>query len=177
MKGTYLLSCSNVNRCINSSRCSKMRESQVIKYGTHSRCNLFDFIFVAYPCPIFSKWLYFFLGSPTLTIVPVSNRKRTKRKISVQDSLTKRTLVKGVFSWQSLSCSIYSNTKFEKTAWCLFTQSATYSLHSMQHADWEREFRRQRDNRAMENDQISRRINKTNKQGRERREQRTKKDG
>lgn len=47
----------------------------------------------------------------------------------------------------------------------------------MQHADWEREFRRQRDNGAMENDQISRRINKTNKQGRERREQRTKKDG
>lgn len=31
----------------------------------------------------------------------------------------------------------------------------------MQHADWEREFRRQRNNGAMENDQISKRMNKT----------------
>lgn len=30
-----------------------------------------------YPCPIFSKRVYFFLGSPTLTILPESERKHT----------------------------------------------------------------------------------------------------
>jgi hypothetical protein len=34
----------------------------------------------SYPCPIFSKRLYFFLGSPTLTMLPEGERKRAKRE-------------------------------------------------------------------------------------------------
>lgn len=33
----------------------------------------------AYPCPIFSKRVYFFLGSPTLTIVPEWKKDRDRR--------------------------------------------------------------------------------------------------
>ena len=33
-----------------------------------------------YPCPIFSKRLYFFLGSPTLTMLPEGERQRHKER-------------------------------------------------------------------------------------------------
>lgn len=36
---------------------------------------------MAHPCPIFSKRVYFFLGSPTLTIVPELKKEQTKQKL------------------------------------------------------------------------------------------------
>lgn len=36
---------------------------------------------MAHPCPIFSKRVYFFLGSPTLTIVPELKKEQKKQKL------------------------------------------------------------------------------------------------
>ena len=35
--------------------------------------------YCTYPCPIFSILVYFFVGSPTLTIAPVNTRAQTMR--------------------------------------------------------------------------------------------------
>ena len=35
-----------------------------------------------YPCPIFSYLVYFFLGSPMLTIVPILNKNNKNYKLS-----------------------------------------------------------------------------------------------
>lgn len=81
MKKPYLLSCGNVYGCENCARRPESGKQQEVSLEWHpikqslsNSCHFQHYIILTHPWPIFSQRVYFFLGSPILTIVPKSQK-------------------------------------------------------------------------------------------------------